>query len=162
MLSDRFKASLKFALAMVITYAIALSMDWEKPVWAGLSVAFCSLATTGESIRQPDMIVRKAEDCFMAAEEVPVSLADLCAAACVSKSTLYLAFQHVCGQPPLEYFHKRRLTRARLGLLESSPQRGAVKRVALDAGAMGFGRFAGKYRRLFGESPSATLSSPPS
>lgn len=35
---------------MVITYGIALSMGWEKPFWAGLSVAFCSLATAGESI----------------------------------------------------------------------------------------------------------------
>ncbi len=35
---------------MVITYGIAMSMGWEKPFWAGLSVAFCSLATAGESI----------------------------------------------------------------------------------------------------------------
>jgi len=52
MLSDRFKEAFKVALAMVITYAIALSMDWEKPFWAGLSVAFCSLATSGESIHR--------------------------------------------------------------------------------------------------------------
>lgn len=51
-LSDRFKESVKVALAMAITYAIALSMGWEKPFWAGLSVAFCSLATTGESINR--------------------------------------------------------------------------------------------------------------
>lgn len=82
----------------------------------------------------------------------------LFAAAGVSKSTLYLAFEHVCGQPPPEYFHKRWLTRARLRLPESSPRRGAVKRVALDTGFTELGRFAGEYRRLFGESPSATLS----
>ena len=97
----------------------------------------------------------------MAAEGMRVSLADLCAAASVSKSTLYLAFQRVCGQPPLEYFYRRRLTRARLSLLESSPQRGAVKRAALDTGFTELGRFAVEYRRLFGESPSATLSSSP-
>lgn len=50
LLSDQFKDAFKIALAMVITYGIALSLDWEKPFWAGLSVAFCSLATTGESI----------------------------------------------------------------------------------------------------------------
>lgn len=50
--SDRFRYAFKVALAMVITYAIALSMDWEKPFWAGLSVAFCSLATAGESINR--------------------------------------------------------------------------------------------------------------
>jgi AraC-like DNA-binding protein len=113
----------------------------------------------GQPIRQPDRIVRKAEERFMAAEGVPVSLADLCAAAGVSKSTLYLAFDRVCGQPPLQYFHKRRLTRARLHLLESPPWRGAVKRVALETGFTELGRFAGEYRRLFGEAPSATLTS---
>jgi len=51
-LSDRFKDAFKVALAMAITYGIALSMDWEKPFWAGLSVAFCSLATTGESLNR--------------------------------------------------------------------------------------------------------------
>lgn len=50
MFSDRFKHAFKVALAMVITYAIALGMAWEKPFWAALSVIFCSLATAGESI----------------------------------------------------------------------------------------------------------------
>ena len=50
--SIRFKEAFKLALAMVITYAIALAMNWEKPFWAGFSVAFCSLATTGESIHR--------------------------------------------------------------------------------------------------------------
>jgi uncharacterized membrane protein YccC len=50
--SDRFKDAFKLALAMVITYGIALSLNWEKPFWAGLSVAFCSLATAGESINR--------------------------------------------------------------------------------------------------------------
>lgn len=51
-LSDRFKQAFKVALAMVITYGIALAMDWEKPFCAGLSVAFCSLATTEESLNR--------------------------------------------------------------------------------------------------------------
>jgi hypothetical protein len=49
-MSERFKHAFKIALAMVITYAIAMGMNWDKPFWAGLSVAFCSLATAGESI----------------------------------------------------------------------------------------------------------------
>ena len=51
-LSDRFKHAFKVALAMVVTYGIALSMDWDKPFWAALSVAFSSLATTGDSINR--------------------------------------------------------------------------------------------------------------
>ena len=48
--SKKAKESFKIALAMVITYGISLAMDWDKTFWAALSVIFCSLATTGESI----------------------------------------------------------------------------------------------------------------
>lgn len=50
--STRFKDAFKLALAMVITYAIALSQGWESPFWAGLAVAFCSLTGVGESLNK--------------------------------------------------------------------------------------------------------------
>jgi uncharacterized membrane protein YccC len=50
--SEDFRQAVRVALAMVITYGIALSMDWDKPFWAALSVAFCSLATVGDSINR--------------------------------------------------------------------------------------------------------------
>jgi len=31
-LSERFKESFKLALAMVLAYGIALSVDWDKPI----------------------------------------------------------------------------------------------------------------------------------
>src|SRR5262249_2002908 len=48
-LSDRVKTSTKTALAMVLAYGIALSMNWDNPHWAGFAVAFCSLPTAGAS-----------------------------------------------------------------------------------------------------------------
>ena len=105
-----------------------------------------------------DRIVRRAEERFASAEGGPVSLADLCAAAGVGKTRLYQAFHSLCGEPPLTYFRRRRLVSARTRLLASDPERGAVKRVALDLGLTEFGRFACEYRSLFGELPSATLS----
>ena len=51
-LSDRFKAAVKTALAMVLAYGIALSMDWDNAYWAGLSVALCTLSTLGESLNK--------------------------------------------------------------------------------------------------------------
>jgi Fusaric acid resistance protein family len=51
-LSDRVKAAMKTALAMVLAYGIALSMDWDNPHWAGFAVAFCSLSTVGESLNK--------------------------------------------------------------------------------------------------------------
>src|SRR6516165_11958582 len=51
-LSDRVKAAMKTALAMVLAYGVALSMDWDNPYWAGFSVAFCTLSTVGESLNK--------------------------------------------------------------------------------------------------------------
>lgn len=51
-LSDRVKAAMKTALAMVLAYGVALSMDWDNPYWAGFAVAFCSLSTVGESLNK--------------------------------------------------------------------------------------------------------------
>jgi len=103
-------------------------------------------------------IVRKAEDYFAEKQPGPVSLADLCAATGVSQGTLYHAFMVMCGNSPIAYFKKRRLTDARLALLDSGPVRRLVKRAALDAGLTHFGRFSAEYRELFGESPTTTLN----
>ena len=54
-LSSSVKESLKTALAMTITYAIALSLDWEKVYWAGFAVAFVSLSTMGLSFNKAAM-----------------------------------------------------------------------------------------------------------
>jgi uncharacterized membrane protein YccC len=51
-LSRTAKESLKTALAMVIAYAIALTMDWDKPYWAGYAVAFVSLSSIGQSLNK--------------------------------------------------------------------------------------------------------------
>jgi len=51
-LSQRFKGAFKTALALVITYGIVLSMGWKNPYWAAFAVAFCSLATAGESLHK--------------------------------------------------------------------------------------------------------------
>lgn len=111
-----------------------------------------------EWTRRPERIVRQAEERFAAARGEPVSLADLCAAAGVSKSALYMAFHSVCGQPPLAYFQKRRLMQVRSILVNTDPTRGQVKQAALSHGFTELGRFSGDYRELFGELPSVTLN----
>jgi hypothetical protein len=52
MLSVKAKESIKTALAMTIAYGIALSMDWDKPMWVGFAVAFVSLSTVGQSLNK--------------------------------------------------------------------------------------------------------------
>ena len=51
-LSRHIKESIKTALAMTIVYAFALWAGWDKPYWAGLSVAFISLSTVGHSLNK--------------------------------------------------------------------------------------------------------------
>ena len=51
-LSDRVKPAIKTALATVLAYGVALSMDWENAHWAAFAVAFCSLSTVGESLNK--------------------------------------------------------------------------------------------------------------
>ena len=102
--------------------------------------------------------MRRAEERFIAAGGQTVSLADLCAAAGVGRTTLQEAFHRLYGESPLGYFHKRRLTQAHETLMLGPSGRAAVKRAALGAGLTALGRFSVEYRLLFGEYPSATLS----
>jgi uncharacterized membrane protein YccC len=55
MLSVRAKESIKTALAIVIAYAIAFELGWEKPFWAGFAVAMVSLDTSGASLNKAAM-----------------------------------------------------------------------------------------------------------
>jgi len=103
-------------------------------------------------------IVRLAEERFEAAGDASVSFVDLCMATGVSARTLQYAFREYYGLSPTAYFRMRRFNRARHSLRNAAPDRGAVKRAALDAGITELGRFSVEYRRLFGESPSVTLS----
>ncbi len=54
-LSITVKESIKTSLAMTIAYGIALSQDWDKPLWAGFAVAFVSLSTSGQSFNKSAM-----------------------------------------------------------------------------------------------------------
>ena len=51
-LSDRVKIAIKTALATVLAYGVALSMDWKDAHWAAFAVAFCTLSTVGESVNK--------------------------------------------------------------------------------------------------------------
>ena len=49
------KEPFKTALAIVISYGIALAMDWDNPYWAAFAVAFVSLSTAGQSFNKAAM-----------------------------------------------------------------------------------------------------------
>jgi AraC family ethanolamine operon transcriptional activator len=88
-----------------------------------------------------------------------VSIARLSRAVGVSERTLRNAFHEVHGLSPKQYLIRHHLEAAHDALLRAHGTRGAVTYVATECGFFELGRFAGAYRQLFGELPSATLRS---
>ncbi len=85
-------------------------------------------------------------------------VADLCAATGVSERSLYYAFRGYVGLSPVAYLRLCRLNKARAALRDGDPQATTVTEVAMHLGFEHLGRFAGDYKRHFGEAPSATLA----
>jgi AraC family transcriptional regulator, ethanolamine operon transcriptional activator len=73
----------------------------------------------------------------------------------VSERELRRAFAAAYGVSPARFLRLRRLHLARSRLRDGPA--GTVTDVAVDLGFFDLGRFAGDYRLLFGEFPSATL-----
>jgi len=106
-------------------------------------------------------VLRKAREFLAARAQRPVYLAELCAAVGVPERTLRDIFQTLLGVSPLKFLQLRRMRQARGALQQATTHTQSVKAVALDCGFWELGRFAVEYKRLFGESPSATLAAEP-
>jgi AraC family ethanolamine operon transcriptional activator len=87
----------------------------------------------------------------------PITLADLCQVAHVSRRSLIQGFRDHLGMGPMQYVKLQRLHGARRALLRSDPSVVTVTEVAADHGFLNAGHFARDYQTLFGERPSATL-----
>lgn len=86
-----------------------------------------------------------------------ISLSTLAQVIRVPERTLRTAFQRQYGMSPAEYLRIDRLHDARRMLRASCPDQTSVTEVATALGFWDLGRFATRYRKLFGEKPSATL-----
>jgi AraC-like DNA-binding protein len=95
-----------------------------------------------------------------AVQELPAEPYDanrLAAIAQVSLRTLQEAFRRYVGMSPMAYVQEVRLQRVHRQLLAAAPGTTTVTDVAHAWGFVHLGRFAGRYRERFGESPSQTL-----
>ena len=70
--------------------------------------------------------------------------------------TLRDGFLELYGRSPISYLKAYRLHEVRRRLKQAGPET-RISDVAMRCGLLHLGRFAGDYRRAFGETPSATL-----
>ena len=93
-------------------------------------------------------------------ELATVDCSKLTSVAGVSRRTLEYAFKDELGLSPREFIYTLRLHEVRRALLLAEARTSTVGDVAATHGFYQFGRFAGDYRRAFGELPSVTLRRP--
>lgn len=100
-------------------------------------------------------VVERAEAYIRAHCRVSIPLARLCSVTGVSERGLRNAFYVVHGMSPKRWMLTQRLMETQIALRAS---RGAtVTEVATEHGFYQLGRFAGLYKKTFGEAPSETL-----
>jgi AraC-like DNA-binding protein len=90
---------------------------------------------------------------------VPLDMLEISKKIGISARTLRLACQEQLGMSPTQYILLRRMQAVRRVLQKADPKLTSVTDVATEHGFWEFGRFAGKYRHIFGEVPSVTLKS---
>ncbi|MBN9559882.1 MAG: AraC family transcriptional regulator [Alphaproteobacteria bacterium] len=101
-------------------------------------------------------VIRKFEEVIEASPDTPLYVIDLCRAMGVTDRTLRLHCHEHLGMSPHRYLWLRRMHLARRSLIRGAAAT-TVTEIATSCGFGELGRFAVSYRKLFGETPSATL-----
>ena len=102
-------------------------------------------------------IIRRCRELLEDREGESVLVEELAAAGEVSERTLRTAFNECFGVGPVRYLQLRRLHQVYCALRAAEPEAVSVCDTLVRYGEWEFGRFASRYRRLFGERPSETL-----
>ncbi len=98
-------------------------------------------------------IIEEVQTLSKTARNQPLSLKDICEAVGMKPRTIQKYYRDLYGMGPTEYFRVRRLNGARSDLLHGAT---SVSEVALHWGFLHLGRFSGRYKAHFGESPKTT------
>ena len=110
----------------------------------------------GIAKRHGNLMARFEDACAICQNQAP-SLIELCTTLGVPKWTLRTSCAEHLGMGPMSYLRLRRLKSVRRALCSASPADSSVAELARHYGFTELGRFAARYRQLFGELPSATL-----
>jgi len=110
--------------------------------------------------RNHSLIMRRFYRAVEENPEQPMYIPELCSAIGVPERTLRVCCQEQLGMSPKQYLLLRRMNLARAALRDGFPVTTTVTEIAAQYGFWQFGRFAGEYKSLFGETPSTTLHRP--
>jgi AraC-like DNA-binding protein len=110
------------------------------------------------ALRKHAIILRKFYRTIDERPDAALFIPELCVAIGVSERTLRVCCHELLGMSPKRYLLLRRLHLARQALRASASNATTVTEIATRYGFWQFGRFAGKYKALFGESPSTILA----
>ena len=153
---QRIRQNCTTMLGAVIRGEMNLSVDdFEKVIFD----AVLPMIDSGEyrlDRHSAAILVRRAID-VCEANPGPMGVSELSTTLNASPRTLQLAFQKVMGTTPHNFFHRRRMTKARMALLTADSRESRVTEIANHHGFSELGRFSVQYRELFGESPKVTL-----
>jgi len=108
--------------------------------------------------RQHTAIMRRFHQTIEEHGDQPLYLPELCAKVGVAERTLRACCQEHLGTGPKRFLLLRRMHLFRRALRETAPATATVTEIATRFGFWQFGRLAGEYRALFGETPSETLA----
>ena len=111
--------------------------------------------------RQHALVMRRFHAAVAASGDHALYVSDLCSAIGVSDRTLRICCQEHLGMGPRRYLWLRQMQHVRHALALADHRRTTVTELATAHGFWELGRFAGTYRSLYGESPSATLARAP-
>jgi len=109
-----------------------------------------------------DTVMRRFYNLLEDSPERPFYIPEICAAIRVPERTLRICCQEHIGMSPKQYLLLRRMHLARGALRQAIVSETTVTDVATRFGFWHFGRFAERYRLIFGELPSVTLDRLPS
>jgi AraC-like DNA-binding protein len=136
---------------------------WEAELTGAVARAWLEMSGEvpgGRRVTDERRRVREVEEWVDAHFTRPITLGELCRVAGLPARSLNRAFLRHRGEPPMRHVVQRRLAEARSRLLERRPG-DSVMQVALESGFTHLSRFAGLYRRAYGERPSESLSARP-
>jgi AraC-like DNA-binding protein len=103
------------------------------------------------------IVISRFHSILEAAGDQSFDMLEISRAIGVSSRTLRAACQIQLGVSPTQYLLLRRMHAVRRTLLQADPAIARVTAIATEYGFWELGRFAHKYRQIFGETPSKTL-----